>query len=72
MLPWVVHVVGMVSFVKSSYFGDEHDRFIRLQLLLSNELSFDFIVQVIATDGTATGELWSDWILTTWCLMVQE
>ena len=51
-----------MSFQKPSYSVDEHDGFIRLLLLLSDPLSFDVTIKVLTTDGSATGELWSDCI----------
>ena len=57
MLCCVVHVVSIVSFMKPSYSADEKDRMVIPLLLLSDSLSTDVTIQVLTTDGSATGEL---------------
>ena len=56
MLLCVVHVVTIVSFEELTYSVDENDGTVELVLLLSDSLSTNVTIQVVATDGSATGE----------------
>ena len=46
-----------MSFKELTYFVDEDDGAAELVLLLSDSLSTDVTIQVVTTDGSATGEL---------------
>ena len=65
MLLCVVHVVTIVNFEELTYSVDENDGTVELVLLLSDSLSTDVTIQVVTTDGSATGELSSDCIILT-------
>ena len=56
VLCFICHSVANVSFDRSAYGVDEDNGPAQPVLVLSNPLSTDIIVQVNATDGSATGQ----------------
>jgi len=50
------YVAANVSFAQSTYFVNETDNFVQVEMVLSNPSSTNVTVQIISSDVTGTGE----------------
>ena len=50
------YTAATVSFVQSMYLADESDESVEIEMILSNQLSVDLVVQVTSSDMQAIGK----------------